>query len=129
MLKRYGQTSGDFQNVFSFSKSSMTHTDLVEMGEKIFQYANGTTRRAFCGPSAMSYWQSLANAKSSSWEISISPAKVDRYGARVRELDLGHGIYKLTVLQSLRGTGYDNVMLVPHEDYIERKYFRPDSYE
>lgn len=129
IMKRYGRTSGDYQNVFNFNKADMTQTDLVEMGEKIFQYANGVTRKAFCGPSAMSYWQTMANAKASNWDINISPAEVDKYGSRIRYLDLGHGVYELTVLQSLRGTGYDNVMLVPHEDHIERKYFRPDSYE
>src|SRR5699024_1979954 len=86
-------------------------------------------RKAFCGPAAMTYFQTLANAQNSSWDINISPATTDTYGARIRVLDLGHGSYELTPLQSLRGTGFDNYMLIPHEDHVFRKYFRPDSLE
>ncbi len=128
ILRRYGRTSGDLQNVFSFTKATNKYSDWVDMMEKLMQYADGPVRRAFCGPSVISYLNSLQMMKNSDFKIEISELKQDKLGYNVQYVDTGHGVLEMVVLNSLRQTAYANYVLLPHADHIERKFFRPDAF-
>jgi len=127
-LERYGITSGDQQNVFTASAAAYTFTQLTEDLDKIAQYTIGGVRRAYCGPAAMTYWSSLANASQQGWNIQLSAGEKDRYGNVVRYLDTGSLTLELIPLHILRGTPYAGYMLIPDMDNIEYRYFRNDSF-
>lgn len=130
-LERYGQSSdsSDSQNVFDRAKANYTYTQFVEDMEKTFQYSEGGVKKAFCGPGAMTFWSTLAMAKQSSWGIEISGSEIDRFGARVRFLDTGHGVLELTLEPVLRRTPYANYMLVPDNNNLQHKVYRPTRYD
>lgn len=129
-LERYGQSTdtNDAQNVFDRAKASYTYSTFVEDMEKTFQYSEGGTKKAFCGPGAMTFWSQLAMAKQSSWGIEISGSEIDRFGARIRFLDTGHGVLELTLEPVLRRTPYKDYMIVPDNTNIQHKVYRPTRY-
>ena len=60
-LKRYGRTSGQFQNVFNRS-GGLTFNDFVDDTEKIAQYQPGGGEFvAYCGSGAYSYWSKITS--------------------------------------------------------------------
>lgn len=129
-LERYGisDDTSDAQNVFARAKASYTYTDFVEDMEKTFQYSEGGTKKAFCGPGAMTFWSTLAMAKQSAWGIEISGSEIDRFGSRIRFLDTGHGVLELTLEPVLRRTPYSSYMIVPDNNNIQHKMYRPTRY-
>jgi hypothetical protein len=130
-LERYGisDDSDDAQNIFDRAKANYTYTQFVEDMEKTFQYSEGGMKKAFCGPGAMTFWSTLAMAKQSSWGIEISGSEIDRFGARIRYLDTGHGVLELTQEPVLRRTPYANYMMVPDNSNLQHKVYRPTRYD
>jgi len=60
-LKRYGRTSGQFQNVFDRS-AGLTFNNFVDDTEKIAQYQPGGGEFvAYCGSGAYSYWSKITS--------------------------------------------------------------------
>lgn len=127
-LERYGITSGDSQNVFTASAAAYTFSDLTRDLDIISQYAVGGVRRAYCGPAAMTYWSTLANAATQGWNIQLSAGQKDTYGNVVRYLETGSLTLELVPLHILRGTPYAGYMLIPDMDNIEYRYFRNDAF-
>lgn len=129
-LLRYGRTSGDFQNVFTFSKGSVRQLDLDAMMDKLMQYVDGGgMRTAFAGPEAHVFFTGPQLGKNSKYDFEVSDLKEDKkLGFAFNYIETGKGVLKLASLSSLRQTGYSNTVLLPNEDAVERKYHRPDRY-
>ncbi len=130
IMARYGRTSGDQQNVFTFTKSTMKYSNLVEAMEKISQYGGGVVRDAFCGPSALTYWASLVNAEKSGFSIQISDLKRDeKYGFMYRYLETGHRTLRRIPMPLFHTHPvYKNWMLLPNADNVQHAVFRQDQY-
>lgn len=127
-IQRYGSTSGDAQNIFTINSSTYTYSNFVDDMEKIFQYdPNAGIKKAYCGPTAYSYWSKLDGstglAGKSTWSVNIQNGE-SALGYNVKIVETPHGLLQLVRDNSLIGpyAGYmviptdGNVRVVKHED-------------
>lgn len=128
IMLRYGRTSGDYQNVFTFAKASAKLADFEAATDKLGQYVAepDASIPVFCGPTAFTYLTSSKLSKMSG--VDLEQMQVPEQGFRFRYLHTGNGTLKLIPLPSLRRSGFDNYALIPNRNNIERKFFRPDTY-
>jgi len=129
-ILRYGSSTATDpeQNIFDINTSTYTFTDLADDFDKIAQYKYGSEVTAYCGPRALTYWASLANAGTSSWQVQMNVKESKTYGTYVTQLTTGSLTVNLVPLHILRNTPYDGYMLIPDMDNISYKYFRNDMF-
>jgi len=128
-MERYGVTTGTEQNIFTIDPDNYTFSDFGTDTDKLSQYTmEDGIRVAYCGPGAMNYLSSLVMLQKSQWQINITAGEEDKYGSRVRYLETGNLTLKLVKLEILRGTPYENWILLPDLECIEYRYFRPDRF-
>jgi hypothetical protein len=132
IMQRYGITSDSAsdQNVFTFTKATMKFADILAAVEKMSQYGGSMVRDVFCGPSAITYWTSLANAQNSGFEVKVSEMRSDdTYGFNYKFLELGAMTFRLIPMPLFHTHPvYKNWMLIPNEDAIEHAVYRSDRY-
>lgn len=132
-INKYGASSGQFQNIWSFAKTSLTYDDFVDMSEKMFQYypPNGELY-AVSGISAYSFWSKLTYARgkgiNDNWTVQFAPQGRDSFGVNVRALTTPNGDLKLTKSDSLKYE-YANKMVVVDDRYIQFMEKRPTEYK
>lgn len=130
-VKNYGNSSGDYQNIWSIVAGDFKYEDYVDMTEKIFQYfPPGGELYAICGPGAMSYWSKLLYARSSkdNWIVQFSGTQKDSFGFNIRILETPHGVLKLTKSDALRFE-YNNYMAIPDDRYLSFYQYRPSEFK
>lgn len=129
-LEKYGNTSGDFQNVFTINSGSYKYGDFVDNMQKVFQYyPEKGFKYAFVGPGAMSYWSKLDQnvVSRSSFQVRIGPSEADPLGFNVRTLETPHGQLKLVLTPALIGP-YLNYMVVVSDENLQMVQYRPMEY-
>lgn len=131
-INKYGSSSGEFQNIWSLPKASITYDDFVDMSEKLFQYgAPNDELYAVSGISAYSYWSKLTYARgkgiNDNWTVQFAPQGRDSFGMKVRALTTPNGDLKLTKSDALKYE-YANKMVVVDDRYINYMEYRPTKY-
>lgn len=130
-IEKYGNSSGDDQNLFEFNEAAWTWDDYVDMSEKIFQYLpNSGYKRAFCGRGVMSILSKMSKngiAGNSGWRIDLSGFRKDRLGFNYRALETNHGI-----LQCIPTPGIDGPrnkwMIIVDTDNLFHAIYEPAEY-
>jgi len=132
-INKYGASSGQFQNIWSLAKASLTYDEFVDMSEKLFQYypPNGELY-AVSGISAYSFWSKLTYARgkgiNDNWTVQFAPQGRDSFGLNVRALTTPNGDLKLTKSDSLKYE-YANKMVVVDDRYVKYMEYRPTEYK
>jgi hypothetical protein len=117
-MRRYGRTSGDQQNWFNQSKASFTYNKWVDMSEKIFQYDDGQgMKEAYVGPGALSHFAKIGaegfiTASGSREPLRMSETRTSSIGLNYKIVDTPHGPIRLIPDPLLRGTPYNDTMLI-----------------
>lgn len=129
-IDKYGNSSGEDQNIFSYAEGAFTWKNYVAITEKMFQYLpNSGFKRAFCGRGAMSIWAVWGTdgiGGRSGWQVQLSPYKKDRLGFNFRTLETPHGVLQLIPTPAI-DRGRNNWMLViDHDDLWHAMYERPE---
>lgn len=132
-ITNYGASSGQFQNIWSFNKASITYDDFVDASEKWFQYypPNGELY-GVSGISAYSFWSKLTYARgkgiNDNWTVQFSPQGRDSFGLNVRVLTTPNGDLKLTKSDALKYE-YANKIVVVDDRYVKYMEYRPTEYK
>jgi len=132
-LNKYGSSSGQYQNLWSFAQASASYSDFVDMSEKIFQFypPNGELY-AVSGPTAYSYWSKLLYARgkgiNDNWTVQFAPQGRDSFGVNVRVLSTPNGDLKLTKSDAMK---FENAkkMVVVDDRNIKYMEYRPTEYK
>lgn len=129
-LQRYGKRddTADDQNYFSLDGQTADFVKWVDVCDKLGQYADAGVRDAFVGSKVMSWFSTKAASNNNGWDITISDQQTSRIGFQYRVLETPHLTLRLTKLPLLRRTPYQNMMLLPHMDFVGRAQFEPDQY-
>lgn len=132
-VEKYGNSSGDDQNIFTVASSSYTYSDFVDDMEKVFQYVpESGTKIAFCGAGALSYWSKIDGtngvAGKSGWSTQLSPSTRDSLGFNYRMLETPHGMIKLVPTPALRGP-YNKYMVVISDENLFHAQYRAPLYQ
>lgn len=129
-IEKYGNSSGDFQNIFEVAEGDLTWGDYVDITEKIFQYLpNSGMMRAFCGRGAMSYWskiQATGIAGNSGWKVEIGDMKQDKLGFNYRMLETPHGIVQLIPTPGIDGPRNKQMLIINEDNLFHAQYESPE---
>ena len=128
-LARYGNDSGDAQNVFA-STDIDTYAEFVDAMEKVFQYVpTSGMKRAFVGAGALGYWSKQGTvaglAKESGWTVNLGDMKRDTLGFNYRTLETPHGMLQLIPTPALRGPYNKHMLIVDGENMFHAQYRAP----
>jgi len=134
-LKKYGNSSGDAQNVFASSDID-TYPEFVDAMEKIFQYVpTAGIKRAFVGPGALGYFSKQGGgtndqgwAKGSSWTVNLGDMKRDALGFNYRMLETPHGMLQLIPTPAFR-YNYSKHMLIVDDDNLFHAQYRAPQFQ
>jgi|TARA_R110002167_G_scaffold116881_4_gene292376 hypothetical protein len=132
-IDKYGNSSGDDQNIFAIDSSSYNYSGFVDDMEKVFQYVpESGTKIAFCGAGALSYWSKIDGtsgiAGKSNWDVQLSPSTRDSLGFNYRMLETPHGMIKLVPTPALRGP-YNKYMVVISDENLFHAQYRAPLYQ
>lgn len=127
-ILKYGNTSGDYQNIFDFT-AGMEFNDWVDACEKMFQYTEWAGQKDFyCGPRAMSYWTKINAGKlRSGFEIQLSDFRTDRIGLNFKYIETPFGVARLIPVPSMK-RDYSNVMISVTRENIGHATYRSPAY-
>lgn len=130
-LHRYGNVSGDYQNIYQITGATYGYNSFVKDTEKIFTNIPSNGRKvAFCGAGALSYWSQVSTdgfVGNSGWKVQLDAMQRNDYGFNIRTLMTPHGLVDLVHAPVLRGP-YNNYMVVVDPDNVGMTQFRPDKY-
>ena len=130
-LLKYGDTSGDDQNIFSITEATYKYSNFVDDMEKVFQYyPEDGVKTMFCGHGMLSYWSKLEQtsglAKSSGWQVKLSDMKRDTLGFNYRLLETPHGLIQLVPTPVLTRSPYNKYgMIVDKQNIMHAIYEAP----
>jgi hypothetical protein len=132
-IDKYGNSSGDDQNIFPVASSTYAYEDFVDDMEKVFQYVpESGTKLAFCGAGALSYWSKIDGtngiAGKSGWSVQVQPSQRDSLGFNYRMLETPHGMIKLIPTPALRGA-YNKYMVVVSDENLFHAQYRSPLYQ
>ncbi len=129
-IDKYGNSSGDDQNIWSYAEGEFAWDDYVDISEKMFQYLpNSGFKRAFCGRGAISVWAKWGKngiGGRSGWKVELSPFKKDKLGFLFRTLETDHGVLQLIPTPALDGPRNKWMLVVDHDDLFHAVYERPE---
>jgi hypothetical protein len=132
-IDKYGNSSGDDQNIFAIASGTYSYEDFVDDMEKVFQYVpESGTKLAFCGAGALSYWSKIDGttgiAGKSNWSVQVQPSERDTLGFNYRMLETPHGMIKLIPTPALRGA-YNKYMVVVSDENLFHAQYRAPLYQ
>jgi len=132
-INKYGSSSGDFQNIWTFNSSSTKYDDFVDASEKWFQYyPPGGELYTIAGPTAYSYWSKMTYARgkglADNWTVQFAPQGRDSFGLNVRRLETPNGDLKITKSEALKYE-YKEKMVIVDDRYIKFMEKRPFEYK
>lgn len=131
-IEKYGSSTAtdDFQNIFDFT-NGMNWSQFVDASEKIFQYLpTSGVKRAFAGPSAMSWFSKLESTNSrlkSGFDVQMSEMQTSKLGYNFKYLETPFGVVELIYTPALKRERA-NYMIIPTEENIYHATYRPSSY-
>ena len=118
-LRRYGRTSGNQQNVFSYAKAAMTYNDFVDIMEKVFQYSpDGGVKEMYAGPGFLTFLAKagteglVTRLSGTRVNLSMTDAGESQLGLNITMLKTPHGELRVIRDELLRGTPYADHALV-----------------
>jgi hypothetical protein len=130
-LHRYGNITGDYQNIFNITGASYGYNQFTQDTEKVFVNIPTSGRKtAFVGAGALTYWSQVSASGfvgNSGWKVQLDTAQKHELGFDIRTLMTPHGVIDLVHAPVLRGP-YNNYMVVVDNDNIGMTQFRPDNY-
>jgi hypothetical protein len=128
VLRRYGRTSGDQQNVFSPTEASYSFSDMVDDFEKVFQYMpQGGNKVMYAGPGFVSFLakqaaQGMKDGFTVNWNSSSSSI-----GVKISELITPHGSVDVVKAPLMDGP-YNKYAVVVNPDNVKLVQFRSDRF-
>lgn len=133
ILFKYGQASGDDQNVFSIPEATYSYKTFVDDMEKVFQYyPEDGVKTMFCGHKMLSFWSKLGAAsgiaKSSGWTVRLSDMSRDKLGFNYRMLETPHGMLQLVPTPALSRL-YNGYGVVVDKSNVFHATYRPSMYQ
>ena len=132
-IEKYGSSTAtdEHQNIFDFA-SGMSWSQFVDATEKIFQYLpTSGVKRAFAGPSAMSWFSKLESNNSrlkSGFDIRITNMQTSSLGYNFRYLETPFGVVELIYTPALKRER-TNYLVIPTEENIFHATYRPSAYK
>jgi hypothetical protein len=132
-MRRYGRTSGSQQNYWNQSKATFTYNTWVDMTEKIFQYDDGEMKEAYCGPGALSHFAKIGStgfvtADGTKEPLKISETRTSAIGLNYKIVDTPHGAIRLIADPLLRGTPYNDSILITTPSNVSLVRYEPSQY-
>ncbi len=131
-IEKYGNSSGDDQNIFTIQEGSYTYGNYVDDMEKTFQYLpNSGIKRAFAGRGAMSYWSKMDGSQGfagkSGWTVRLGDQKRDTLGFNYRMLETPHGVMQLIPTPGL-DFGRNKWMIVVDDSNLFHAIYEPPEF-
>lgn len=131
-IEKYGlSTAVENQNIFDFT-AGMDWSKFVDASEKIFQYLpTSGVKRAFAGPSAMSWFSKLESTNSrlkSGFDVKLTDMQTSKLGYNFRYLESPFGVIELIYTPALKRERA-NYLVIPTEENIFHATYRPSSYK
>lgn len=112
-FRRYGRSSGQYQNVWTFSKRGATYNDFVDMAEKVTQYANaGGRQRCYAGPGVITWLNKIGaeglvtKTQQARIQIKFQDAGKTTLGHKVSVLNIGGMEVEFVQEEVFRNTPY-----------------------
>jgi len=133
-LRRYGRTSGDQQNVFSYARTDLDYNEWVAASEKIFQYTpREGMKTAYAGPGALTFFAQMGASgfvtdSGAREKLTMSETRQNSIGIVYKIIDTPHGPMRLVADPLLRGTPYKNDLLIVDPERAGMVRFKPDEY-
>jgi len=132
-INRYGNTSGDEQNVFTINRTDYNYGNLQEDLTKVMQWDfEKGMRTAMCGMKAKNYFSNLANNQGfvgkSGWQVKVGDIKKDTLGYDFQMLETPAGILKLIYAPALRKQ-YEGYMVVLSPEDLKIKQYRGSKFQ
>lgn len=134
-MRRYGRRSGSQQNWWDQPKATFTYNTWVDMTEKLFQYedADGRMKEVYAGPGAISHFAKIGaegfiTSDGSREPLKMSETRKSAIGLNYKIVDTPHGPVRLIPDPLLRGTPYNNSMLVTTPSNISLVRYEPSAY-
>ena len=130
-IEKYGSSTStdENQNIFDYT-AGMDWTKFVDASEKIFQYLpTSGVKRAFAGPSAMSWFSKLESQNSrlkSGFDVKLTDMQTSKLGYNFRYLESPFGVIELIYTPALKRERA-NYLVIPTEENIFHATYRPSS--
>lgn len=132
ILKRYGATSGDNQNVFSEPMAAMDWDRWVDISKVMFRNIPSTGRKQmFCGGEVLSFFSKQSGPDgflaTGGDAYRLGKLETGSFGYNVQSLVTPHGVLDLVNAPLLRGR-YDKTAIIVDPDHCEIRQYRPSRY-